>query len=129
MRYEVMTTAEVDGPISGQPGFVVVEFTPDGGEGRVVSSVFEDEQAALAMRDLLSASSAKRIDQYVIELIGSDNITTRAQMLRILRGCDLTETEREIVITQVLEANAFQASFEHRQAVGYIDADMGGCAA
>ena len=128
MQYQVVSTAEVDGPISQQCGFVVVEFTEDGGEGRVVSDVIPSHETAQARADLLLIGRQDHVDSYVEEFIAGPRLSER-QMRMILKRTGLTETECETVVSEVLQAYAFQCSFEHRQALGQLDADMGGCAA
>jgi len=133
MPYETISHEELahtsDDPRGQQPGWYVCEYTDDGGEGRVMAGPFASEGTAQAEVDLFLIGRQKRIEDYVEQLIGSNHIRTRPQMLRILKGSDLTESEVEAVITQVREAIEFVASFDHRQVTGLIDADMGGCAA
>jgi len=133
MQYATISHTELahtsDDPRGQQPGWYVCEYTDDGGEGRVIAGPFIDEATAQARADLFLIGRQNRIEDYVAEFIGIDVIWTRPQMLRILKGSDLTESEVEAVITQVLEALEFEASFDHRPGAGLIDADMGGCAA
>ena len=124
MQYQVVSHHETDGMA---PGWYVAEFDEQA-SGRVVAGPFTDEWTAQVKRDLLTVSRQDHVENYVEELIG-DGIGSRAQMLRVLKGSNLTESEIESVITQVRQALEFEASFEHRQATGAVDADMDGCAA
>ena len=124
MQYEVVSHHETDGMA---PGWYVAEMDEQG-SGRVVAGPFTDESTAQVKRDLLVIDRQDYLESYVEELIG-DGISSRPQMISALKGSNLTEAEIESVITQVRQALEFEASFDHRQVTGAIDADMGGCAA
>ena len=129
MQYQVISTAEIDGPLNQQPGWCVAEIPDDGGEGRIVAGPFPSEGTAQAKADLMLIGRQRFIEDYVDDFVRDDHIWTKTQLKRTLESSQLTETERDAVITEVLEAQDSVATFHRGRAIGCFDADLGGCVA
>lgn len=129
MQYQVISTAEIDGPLNQQPGWCVAEITEDDGEGRVVAGPFPSHGTAQAKADLLLISRQNHVEDYVDQFIRGPEQFGRRDMLKTMRRGGLTETEMHCVLEEVDAARESVATFAEGRAAGRLDADMGGCAA